>query len=209
MFANMATAYKHAFDGGSMNLTTMTMNLWLLIGSCVVVTGCGSVRPSGPPDALACGLDRFVVRDIYEDWSVYRARQLRLEALDDPNPSFNVLALSAGGEFGAYGAGFLSGWGSVGKSALPSRRTDIQVGTGVSTGAILATHAFLGKDTEIEAKYRSLSGKQIYKSRSLLELIQANSRHGGSDGMAKYRGPLQSRLHRVQANRRSAQRFRG
>jgi hypothetical protein len=147
----------------------------VLAGFCLLASGCGSMRPSGPPEALDCGLDRFVVRDIYEDWGVFRAKQSRLEALDSPNPSFNILALSAGGEFGAYGAGFLSGWRSIGRGALPGPRTDIQIVTGVSTGAILATHAFLGKDDEIEAKYRSLSGDQVYKSRSLLELIRANS----------------------------------
>lgn len=158
-----------------MHTTLRWLERCILLALCALAAACGSVRPSSPPDALACGLNRFVVRDIYEDWGVYRAKQLKLEALDDPNPSFNVLALSAGGEFGAYGAGFLSGWRSVGRSALPGARADIQIVTGVSTGAILATHAFLGKDAEIEAKYRSLSGNQIYKSRSILELVRANS----------------------------------
>ena len=159
-----------------MEMTKQCLRRWSLIGLVgLLATACGSMRPNGPPDSLDCGLARFVVRDIYEDWGVYRAKQLRLEALDDPNPSFNVLALSAGGEFGAYGAGFLSGWRSVGKGARPGPRADIQVVTGVSTGAILATHAFLGKDAEIEAKYRSLADNQIYRTRSLLELVRANS----------------------------------
>lgn len=133
----------------------------------VCLAACGSVRPGGPPDRLDCGLERFVVRDIYEGLGGYRLR-------GEPG-SFNVLALSAGGEFGAYGAGFLSGWRSVPTPAVPSRRDDIQVVTGVSTGAILATHAFLGKDEEIERLYRSLSGTRIYRSRGLLSLIWANS----------------------------------
>jgi hypothetical protein len=135
----------------------------LLWASLALVTGCGSVRPSGPPDALDCGLERFEVADIYSHF--YRIRQT----------SFNVLALSAGGEFGAYGAGFLSGWRSVGASALPHPRDAVQVVTAVSTGSILATHAFLGLDAEIETLYRSLSGTQIYKPRSLLALVRANS----------------------------------
>jgi predicted acylesterase/phospholipase RssA len=141
----------------------------------IVLTGCGSLRPTSPPDRLSCGLDRFIVRDIYRDYFIFKASQIRPESLSDPNPSFNVLALSAGGEFGAYGAGFLNGWRGVGQSAKPSPRDDIQIVTGVSTGAILATHAFLGEDQLIEQIYRSLSGDQIYTARNKLELIWANS----------------------------------
>ena len=146
-----------------------------VVGLSALAAACGSVRPAGPPEALDCGLQRFVVKDAFSDWGVYRSNLIQTQALDSPKPSFNVLALSAGGEFGAYGAGFLSGWGSVGSTASPSPRSDIQVVTGVSTGAILATHAFLGLDREIEARYRSLSGASIYKSRNWFELLRANS----------------------------------
>ncbi|MBD3773455.1 MAG: patatin-like phospholipase family protein [Rhodobacteraceae bacterium] len=49
-----------------------------------------------------------------------------------------VLALSGGSEHGAFGAGVLGGWG--GDGTLPP----FQVVTGVSTGSILATFAFVG-----------------------------------------------------------------
>ena len=140
-----------------------------------LVASCGSMRPSGPPDAHDCGLSQFEVASPFSAWGEYRRALIRTQGLSDPNPSFNVLALSAGGEYGAYGAGFLSGWSSVGDAAKPSPRRDIQVVTGVSTGAILATHAFVGMDSEIEAIYRSLSGPVLYKPRSTFALLIANS----------------------------------
>ena len=48
------------------------------------------------------------------------------------------LALSGGGSFGAFGAGFLAGWTATG------RRPVFKVVTGVSTGALMAPFAFLG-----------------------------------------------------------------
>ncbi|MBK7616774.1 MAG: patatin-like phospholipase family protein [Burkholderiales bacterium] len=148
---------------------------WLLASLAFLLAACGSVRPTAPPDAMECGLQRFVVADMFSEWGVYRSKQLQTLGLDAPRPSFNVLALSAGGQFGAYGAGFLTGWGSVGPTAKPSPRKDIQVVTGVSTGAILATHAFLEMDEEIEARYRASSGPSIYKKRNVLALLTANS----------------------------------
>lgn len=50
-----------------------------------------------------------------------------------------VLFMSGGSEHGAYGAGILSGWGGDGD--IP----DLQVVTGVSTGSILSTFAFVDK----------------------------------------------------------------
>ena len=147
----------------------------LVMAAALLLAGCALPRPAAPPDALACGLERFEVRDVFSDLGVFRAKQLRTLGLRDPKPSINVLALSAGGEFGAYGAGFVSGWSAAGRGALPSPRSDIQIVTGVSTGAILATHLFLGKDAEIERLYRSLSGPQIYQNRLAIELLWANS----------------------------------
>src|SRR5512136_2090334 len=153
----------------------MSLHRPFVVALLVVLTGCGAMRPTQPPAALTCNLTNYEAKDIYEQWRTYRATMSRPRALQDQRPSFNVLSLSAGGEFGAYGAGFLVGWDSAGSQAVPGPRRDIQVVTGVSTGAILATHVFLGLDKEIETAYRSLSGKQIYRSRELFEYLRANS----------------------------------
>jgi patatin-like phospholipase len=151
-----------------------------IIGICVallwiILPSCGSIRPTQPPKALTCNICDFNENDIYDNWSTYIKRLMSTGTLEGKKLSFNVLSLSAGGEFGAYGAGFLVGWSKVGDLAKPSPRKEIQVVTGVSTGAILATHAFLGLDPEIEAKYRDLSGEKIYHKRWTPEYLWANS----------------------------------
>lgn len=62
-------------------------------------------------------------------------------------PSLDVLVLSGGGDFGAFGAGFLSGWGDV---QGPMARPDFDVVTGVSTGALIAPFAFIGDKQSFE-----------------------------------------------------------
>jgi predicted acylesterase/phospholipase RssA len=52
----------------------------------------------------------------------------------------DILLLSGGGQNGAYGAGFLRGWRSLGPQAMPQ----FDLVTGISTGALQAPFAFLG-----------------------------------------------------------------
>jgi hypothetical protein len=62
-------------------------------------------------------------------------------------PTIDVLVISGGGDWGAFGAGVLKGWGRVtGELARPQ----FDVVTGVSTGALIAPFAFLGDDASIE-----------------------------------------------------------
>jgi len=58
-----------------------------------------------------------------------------------------VLVISGGGDWGAFGAGVLKGWGRV-KGELA--RPQFDVVTGVSTGALIAPFAFLGDDQSID-----------------------------------------------------------
>ena len=58
-------------------------------------------------------------------------------------PTIDVLVISGGGDWGAFGAGVLKGWGRV-KGELA--RPQFDVVTGVSTGALIAPFAFLGDD---------------------------------------------------------------
>jgi len=62
-------------------------------------------------------------------------------------PTMDFLIVSGGGDWGAFGAGVLKGWGRVtGDMARPQ----FDVVTGVSTGALIAPFAFLGDDESIE-----------------------------------------------------------
>jgi predicted acylesterase/phospholipase RssA len=70
------------------------------------------------------------------------AAALRAEIGRSPgrDVTFQVVTLSAGGQFGAFGAGFLTGWSE--NPVTP--RPDFNLVTGVSAGATLAPVAFAG-----------------------------------------------------------------
>ncbi|WP_284126178.1 patatin-like phospholipase family protein [Parerythrobacter aestuarii] len=72
----------------------------------------------------------------------------------EPEPA-NMLFLSGGSEHGAYGAGILKGWGGDGQ--LP----DFQVVTGISTGSILSSFAFVGKGDFAADGYTISSESQL------------------------------------------------
>jgi predicted acylesterase/phospholipase RssA len=82
--------------------------------------------------------------------------------------ALNILSLSGGGQNGAFGAGFLIGWRESG------RRPQFDIVGGVSTGALLATHAFLGTpadDATLEEMYTRITKDDIYKDRGIISLL--------------------------------------
>ncbi len=88
--------------------------------------------------------------------------------------TMNVLAISGGGDYGAFGAGFLVGWGAV--SEPQWRRPDFDLVTGVSTGALLAPFAFIGTDEacmKVESLYRNPK-KDWIKESGLLFFLPSN-----------------------------------
>jgi len=82
-------------------------------------------------------------------------------------PPAYFLAISGGGDNGAYGAGFLNGWTASGT------RPEFKVVTGVSTGALIAPFAFLGPkyDYVIKRVYTEMSQKDIFKKRGIVKGI--------------------------------------
>jgi len=58
--------------------------------------------------------------------------------------TYDILAISGGGEKGAFGSGFLDGWGSVPEGEFA--RPEFDMITGVSTGALISPFAFIGTD---------------------------------------------------------------
>jgi hypothetical protein len=81
--------------------------------------------------------------------------------------ALNILSLSGGGQNGAFGAGLLLGWRESGK------RPQFDIVGGVSTGALLATHALLGTpadDAQLEEMYTKITQKDIYTDRPLVSL---------------------------------------
>ena len=90
-----------------------------------------------------------------------------------PGATIDLLIISGGGDWGAFGAGVLKGWGRVkGESARPQ----FDAVTGVSTGALIAPFAFLGDDESIERivqLYRN-PATDIASSRGLLFFLPNN-----------------------------------
>ena len=82
----------------------------------------------------------------------------------------DVLLLSGGGSDGAFGAGVLVGWTESGK------RPKFDIVTGVSTGALMATLAFLGPkhDPDLRRMYTEITTKQVLKSRGILGLLSGS-----------------------------------
>lgn len=81
------------------------------------------------------------------------------------------LALSGGGEDGAFGAGLLTGWTAKGT------RPEFTIVTGVSTGALIAPFAFLGSayDGHLTEIYTRYSLDDLVKKRSVFSIIAAAS----------------------------------
>jgi len=85
----------------------------------------------------------------------------------------NFLALSGGGDDGAFGAGLLVGWSKQGS------RPAFNLVTGISTGALIAPFAYLGKDYDpiLQEVYTSIKPSDVYIQRGILSGIF-------SDGLA-------------------------
>jgi hypothetical protein len=82
-------------------------------------------------------------------------------------PIYRILAISGGGSNGAFGAGLLTGWTKRGN------RPEFDVVTGISTGALMATFAFLGPDYDEDLYiYTRISDRDIYSRRSLLDWLK-------------------------------------
>ena len=83
----------------------------------------------------------------------------------------SFLAISGGGSNGAFGAGLLTGWTQAGN------RPEFVIVTGVSTGALIATFAFLGPpyDSYLTKAYTQVSGEDIFRKRGVLSIVTSDS----------------------------------
>jgi hypothetical protein len=78
-------------------------------------------------------------------------------------PAVYYLAISGGGDNGAFGAGLMNGWTETGT------RPEFKMVTGVSTGALIAPFAFLGPDHDAALRevYTTMTPDRIFRRRSL------------------------------------------
>jgi hypothetical protein len=149
------------------------MRVWIFaLTLALLLTGCAG-RPLAPPPGASVSLPfgaidvnelHFELGSAFED-SLEKSFQSESQYEFDPDRdgvrTYSVLALSGGGSRGAFGAGLLSGWTKSGT------RPEFKVVSGVSTGALQATFAFLGPDYDdvLREIYTTYSTTDIYRKR--------------------------------------------
>jgi predicted acylesterase/phospholipase RssA len=96
------------------------------------------------------------------------------------------LAISGGGENGAYGAGLLTGWSTLGT------RPQFKAVTGVSTGALIAPFAFLGPayDKELERFYTTIGRRDVMASNGIVSALLGESLYDSTPLLRLIRGVL-------------------
>jgi hypothetical protein len=78
-----------------------------------------------------------------------KAEYDRRAAAGQPPPVIDILIVSGGGDWGAFGAGFLKGWQKI-PAEHPLAKPEFDAVTGVSTGTLIAPFAFLGDKQSID-----------------------------------------------------------
>lgn len=149
----------------------------LMVGVQTVSTGCSTLPRSPVPAELVQGSripgmrgvrfwgdqadDRLIARFME---SVERERAAAGLAPGEALPDADYLALSGGGQDGAFGAGLLCGWTAHGD------RPSFKVVTGISTGALIAPFAFAGPEYDFVLRevYTTISTRDIEKERTIL-----------------------------------------
>ena len=96
----------------------------------------------------------------------------------------SYLAISGGGENGAYGAGLLTAWSETGT------RPEFKGVSGVSTGALIAPFAFLGPayDRQLERFYTTIGARDVMVSRGLLSGVLGESLYDSTPLLQLIRG---------------------
>lgn len=105
---------------------------------------------------------KLITREFVNSWEVEKAY---LHTQDLPATAY--LAISGGGDNGAFTAGFLNGWTKAGT------RPQFKLVTGVSTGALIAPFAFLGPayDGALKSFYVNVSPKDIIVERAFYSVL--------------------------------------
>jgi len=167
------------------NLHRLQLLFLLLI--VLVCQGCSTTIIRNPvPEGLdnqVAVLDqddlRFIPYEVSEDFIVPYTLTMMQQQRDskslyedngDTKPAY-ILALSGGGEGGAFGAGVLNGWTKTGT------RPDFTVVTGISTGALIAPFAFLGSDYDwvLKELYTETTAKQLVRRNGIFSIFRLDS----------------------------------
>lgn len=130
--------------------------IWLAAITAIGMCGCSAPRRSTSPESLAARVEAheqtvLAQRDAFGNRFLRRMQLLHDEAgaRGERGPiDVNVLLLSSGGQYGAFGVGVLNGWQAqgTGEFALPV----FDIVTGVSTGAMIAPFVISGEDYSLQ-----------------------------------------------------------
>lgn len=148
----------------------------VLAVSVALVAACGnSTRKSAIPDAQLQSASISGMEDIRYVPSTKAGVKSYLQEIktavakrpQDPSRQTNLLALSGGGDNGAFGAGLLVGWTQRGDRPMFDQVT------GISTGALIAPFAFLGSDYDqsLQMLFTQVSPDDIYRERGKLGVL--------------------------------------
>jgi hypothetical protein len=107
----------------------------------------------------------------YEVIAKARAERDREGIKPEKAPPTNFLAISGGGDDGAFGAGLLVGWTAHGD------RLKFNIVTGISTGALSAPFAFLGSeyDDELKQVYTETSVDDIFHKEPVMGILSGDA----------------------------------
>jgi hypothetical protein len=157
-------------------MRSFTLLLALLVG----VAGCiARQRTCAPPELTrTSGLVPLTPTDdgaALVEAELFRSftNRGRIENGPDDRPvrCGKFLALSGGGMYGAYTVGILNGWTATGT------RPRFDVVTGISTGALIATFAYLGPeyDRPMADLYTSITDRDIYRRRPAAAVLWSDA----------------------------------
>ncbi len=138
-------------------------------GPAVPATDTVRAQPLGIPNArfYADGDPAPMVAEVLQAVERERASLRAAGQPTDPMPPSSFLAISGGGDNGAFGAGALKGCTTKGT------RPEFRVVTGISTGALIAPFAFLGSayDPVLQKIYTTMGRDRIFLRRRLTALL--------------------------------------
>lgn len=163
-------------------MSTITMGrrgLLAVAAICLIATGCSipdrgdavprgdtdRAQPLGIPNArfYADGDARLMVEEGVKSGAREAAALRAAGALPTQIPPAYFLAVSGGGDNGAFGAGIINGWTAIGT------RPTFKMVTGVSTGALIAPFAFLGSDYDAQLRevYTTMTPDKVFRQRGI------------------------------------------
>ena len=144
------------------------MKYLLFLTSLLILTACKITPDTQIPEGKVCGLKIHNIEFPLDPDDLKYRDQVSKRISDGAQ---NVLYLSGGGQHGAFGAGFLDEWRIINnkidfKGQVPSQKAreysglpPFDIVTGVSTGALLSTPAFIG-ETEVAVSVATIETEE-------------------------------------------------